>query len=62
MAHRDPVAKHRRHLAKAQARLESTRREDYSRDVDYKRVISLRKNKVKQIEKLIERLINTPPS
>jgi len=56
MAHRDPVAKYRRHLAKALARLESTRREDYSREQDYKRVVTLRNNKVKQIESLIERL------
>ncbi|WP_461369655.1 hypothetical protein [Candidatus Darwinibacter acetoxidans] len=56
MAHRDPVAKYRRRLAKAQARLEGTRREDYSREQDYKRVVTLRSNKVKQIESLIERL------
>ena len=53
---RDPVAKYRRHLIKAQARLEGTRREDYSREQDFKRVVTLRKNKVRQIENLIERL------
>lgn len=48
--------KHIRRLAKARARLASTRREDYSREQDYKRVVTLRSNKVKQIENLIERL------
>lgn len=57
---RDPVAKYHRRLAKAQARLEGTRREDYSRECDYRRVVSLRKNKIRQIESLIERLKERP--
>ena len=56
MVRRNPVAKYRRQLAKTQTQLANTRREDYRREQDYKRVVTLRKNKIRQLETLIERL------
>lgn len=52
----DPRPKYLRRLAKARELLDSTRREDYSREQDFRRVVTLRQNKVRQLEKLIARL------
>lgn len=56
MVQYNPIPKYLRYLAKARELLESTKRENYSRDIDYRRVVTLRRHKVRHLEKLIERL------